>query len=166
MSRYTIGKKIHEMPFNQGKALENILHPVCLKLGVLSLRHRIVCQEVIDRDYLLPILEEAERWYLDDFEPDEERSMIVPKEDIKQFKELNEILETIIKRNSRKKEKTITYTEGKKLIDTSSFLLTFEPEEDDRIRCKDGHTMEKKTLQDLVNHVRDASPALMLKWRD
>ncbi|MHA2135720.1 MAG: hypothetical protein ACW99J_17835 [Candidatus Thorarchaeota archaeon] len=168
MSTYTIGSTSYTLDFEHSRVLKQLVAQVVNKLDLTKMESQIRCSQEIAHDWLSEVLEEVERWYLDDYDPEAEQ-MTIPKEDIGQFEELRELVTSIVTQNNRKKEKFVTTSQARVLAtDWSEFLREFAPQEQvihDFHRRGTG--LPKNILYELVTRVQDGiENGKKIRWRD
>ena len=156
MSMYYVGNTSFEITSEHSRVLKQLVAQVSNKLNLTHYVSMVRCGQIIDPKWLAPVLEELERWYLDDYAPDAER-MTIPKEDLTSFKKLGDIVSAIVGQNSRKSEKFVTTTQAKELSETySSFLSEFTFEEQYiQDFHRNGYKLPKSVLSHLITRVQE-----------
>jgi hypothetical protein len=156
MAAYYIGSKSYLLDSSHARVLKQLVAQVSNKLNLSPYADRVRCGQTIAAEWLGPILEELDRWYLDDYDP-ETSQMVIPKEDIDTFKKLNGVIAEIVGQNTRKSEKFVTTAQAQTLSkEFSEFLREFTPEEqviNDFHR--NGYQLPKKVLSELITRAQE-----------
>ena len=168
MPNYRIGSKVYILGFDAVVVLKQLIAQVTNKLGVPAFATKVLCGNDIDHEWLVEVLEEVERWYLDDYDPENEQ-MVIPKEDVAKFKELSELLNTVLKQNERKKEKFVTTAQAQVLSKSwTVFLGEFSPQDQSIPDFhRRGRFITKNDLNDLVTRVQAGiESGKKIRWQD
>lgn len=155
MACYTIGDVKTIISYDEFVVLEEIATMVAHKLGLTGPRYVIACGVKIDHEWLKPVIDEIDRWCLNDFDPNV-NIMIIPKNDVDDFKVLSKLVEEIIKQNYRLRKKFVTHAQAEQLVNTwSHFLSEFNIDDQKLISHNGDREMTKKQLFEIVNNIKN-----------
>jgi len=159
MATYKIGSTTYDLSYDSGKALKWLLSAVCDKLQVDGPASKIRCGTRIDTKWLLTVLGEAERWYLDEWD-NSSCDISMEKGDLERLKAIALMLNSVIKANKNTKTPTFSYGDSENLVDAGNFLMDFTAVNDksNTIAFTDEHYINRPLslweLKALVDRVR------------